>query len=310
MRLGFHSAILPDDPLEEVLTVAADAGYDCVEACCWPAGEGEGRRYAGVCHVDVDKVLSDEAEAGRVTGLLDESGVSISTLGYYPNPLSPDEPEATAAVDHLRKVVEAAPKLGLDTVTTFVGRDPGRTVDDQWGRMLDVWGPLVELAEVNGVRVGIENCPMLFGPDEWPGGKNLAVSPAIWRRMFADIPSEAWGLNYDPSHLAWMRMDPIAPLREFAPRLVHCHAKDVRVDQHLIDDLGPMAHPNDYHTPKLPGLGEIDWGRFFSVLGDAGYDGAVCVEVEDRIYEKTPETRRQALHQASFYLRNFVPPTL
>ena len=310
MKLGFVSAILPDDSLEDVLTFAADAGYDCVEAMCWPASGGESRRYAGVTHVDVDRILCGDGEAERVAELIDETGVSLSALGYYPNPLAADEGDAAAAVAHLRKVIEAAPRLGLDTVNTFVGRDPALSLDGNWPRFLSTWRPIIEHAEAHGVRVGIENCPMLFGEDEWPGGKNLAATPAVWRRMFEEIPSDHFGLNYDPSHLAWMQMDPITPVWEFAGRIVHAHAKDVRVDRHRFNDHGPLAHPSAYHTPKLPGQGDVDWGRFLGVLADAGYDGPVCVEVEDRVYERTPATRRQALLQSAVYLRNFIPPAL
>jgi sugar phosphate isomerase/epimerase len=156
------------------------------------------------------------------------------------------------------------------------------------------------------VRIGIENCPMLFSADEWPGGKNLAVSPAIWRRMFEEIPSSHFGLNYDPSHMVWQRMDYLKPLREFRDRLVHVHAKDVRVDVERLDEVGILAHPSAYHTPKLPGLGDVDWGRFFGVLGDVGYRGPVVVEVEDRAYEHSLEARKGSLRQSLTYLRNFV----
>ena len=144
---------------------------------------------------------------------------------------------------------------------------------------------------------------MIFTGDEWPGGKNLAFNPVIWRRMFADIPSSNFGLNYDPSHLIWMQMDPIAPIKEFADRIFHIHAKDVRMDQDRLDDLGILAHPNDYHTPKLPGLGELDWPKFFSALGDARYQGPVVAEVEDRSYEGSDEAREMALRQCHTFLR-------
>jgi sugar phosphate isomerase/epimerase len=148
---------------------------------------------------------------------------------------------------------------------------------------------------------------MLFTDDEWPGGKNLAVSPAIWRRMFEDIPSDHFGLNYDPSHMVWQHMDYLQPLRDFSARLFHIHAKDVRLDRHRLNEVGILATPLSYHVPKLPGLGEVDWGKFISVLGDVGYDGPVCVEVEDRAYEGSLESRKTALRQSATYLRNFIP---
>jgi sugar phosphate isomerase/epimerase len=203
-------------------------------------------------------------------------------------------------------VILAAARLGVPRVNTFVGRDPALTVEANWPRFLDVWRPLVTFAEDRGVVIGIENCPMLFSRDEWPGGRNLAYCPAVWRRMFADIPNPSFGLNYDPSHLVWQQMDYIAPLREFAPRIVHVHAKDVRLDRDRLNEVGVLATPLEYHRPKLPGLGEVNWGRFFSVLGEVGYTGPVCIEVEDRAYEQSLETRRAALRQSARFLRQFL----
>ena len=303
IRLGFVSAILPELRLEEVLAFANAEGFSCVELMCWPKGKAE-RRYAGVTHVDVDGF--DEGRAKRVLRLLDEHQVSISGLGYYPNPLAPDPAEAKVHVDHLRAVMRAAKLLGVPRVNTFVGRDWTKSIDAQWPRFLDTWRPLVAYAEEQGVRIGIENCPMLFSGDEWPGGKNLATTPSTWRRMFADIPSASFGLNFDPSHFVWQQMDYLKPLREFRERIFHVHAKDARLDRDRLDDVGILATPLEFHRPKLPGLGEVDWGRFFSVLTDTGYDGPVCIEVEDRAYEGSLETRQAALRQALRYLRNFA----
>lgn len=304
MKLGFVSAILPELSLEEVVQVAADLDYDCVELMCWPVSKAE-RRYAGVTHVDVTELPPTDVE--RIRNLFAKANVAISGLGYYPNPLTPDAGEAEKSVAHLRKVIAAAARLGVNRVNSFVGRDWTKSVDDNWPRFLETWKPLIAFAQEQGVRVGIENCPMLFTQDEWPGGKNLAISPAIWRRMFADIPSSHFGLNYDPSHCIWQQMDYTRPLREFAARLVHVHAKDVRLDRERLNDVGILAHPHLYHTPKLPGLGDVDWGRFFSVLTDVGYQGPVCVEVEDRAYEGSREARIASLQQSLTYLRNFVP---
>ncbi|MCO6455985.1 MAG: sugar phosphate isomerase/epimerase [Pirellulaceae bacterium] len=303
MKLGFVSAILPDQSLEEVLRFAASAGYACVEVMCWPVGRAE-RRYAGVTHIDVHDF--DERAADRVRQLVAETGVEISGLGYYPNPLSPDREEAETCIAHIRQVIRAAAVLGVRQMNSFVGRDWKRTVDENWPRFLEVWRPLVACAEEHGVRIGIENCPMSFSRDEWPGGKNLAVSPAIWRRMFADIPSPNFGLNYDPSHLVWQQIDYLEPLHEFADRLFHVHAKDVRIDRRRLNDVGILATPLEYHTPKLPGLGEVNWGRFCSLLSDVGYGGPVCVEVEDRAYEGSLERRHASLRQSARYLRNFL----
>jgi sugar phosphate isomerase/epimerase len=304
MKLGFVSAILAEQLLEQVFHFAAETGYDCVELMCWPVSKAE-RRYAGVTHLDVTDFRPADAE--RVRQLVADSGVTVSGLGYYPNPLAADEDEARRAVEHIQSVIRAAALLGVPQVNTFVGRDPTRSVEDNWPRFLSVWRPVVRFAEDNGVRIGIENCPMLFTADEWPGGKNLATSPAIWRRMFNDIPSPNFGLNFDPSHLIWQQMDYLRPLHEFRARLFHVHAKDARIDRHGLDDVGILGTPLQYHTPKLPGLGDVDWGAFVATLNDIGYQGPVCVEVEDRAYEDSLASRQAALRQSLTYLRNFIP---
>ncbi len=303
MKLGFVSAIVPDLSLPEVLQLAADEGFSCVELMCWPRGKAE-RRYAGVTHIDVDEL--DESAAGRILEQTAAAGVAIGGLGYYPNLLTPDQAEARVCLDHLKQVIAAARLLGVGVVNTFIGRDWTRSVDDNWPRFLEIWRPLIQLAESHGVRIAIENCPMLYTRDEWPGGKNLAYCPAIWRRMFDDIPSSCFGLNYDPSHLIWQQIDCIRPLDEFRERIFHVHAKDAKIERQRMDDVGILATPLEYHRPKLPGLGDVPWNRFFSVLTDIGYQGPVCVEVEDRAFEADLDSRRRALRQSANFLRQFV----
>lgn len=304
IQLGFASAIVPELSLEEVLTLAAEIGYACVEVMCWPPSKAE-RRYAGITHIDISQL--EDRQIREIHSLVERTGVQISALGYYPNCLSPDHEEADRAVSHLKDLLQAANALGLTRVNTFIGRDYTKSVDDNWPRLLDVWRPIVALADKLNIRIGIENCPMLFTADEWPGGKNIAVSPAIWRRLFNDIPSLNLGLNYDPSHMVWQQMDYLRPIVDFIDRISHAHAKDVRLDRHRLNEVGIMAHPLEYHSPKLPGLGEVDWGKYFSVLVDAGYRGPVCVEVEDRAYEDSLESRKNSLRQSYRYLKNFVP---
>lgn len=303
MKLGFVSAILPELTLEEVLKIASELGYSCVELMCWPIGKAE-RRYAGVTHIDVARL--DAAEIRRIHDMIDTYGVSISGLGYYPNPLTPDDQESRAAVDQIRRVIDASAALGVNVANTFVGRDPEKTIDDQWPRFLETWRPIVAHAEQAGVRIGIENCPMSFGPDEWPGGKNLAVSPAVWRRMYADIPSLAWGLNFDPSHFILQMMDYLPVLHEFKDRLVHVHAKDVWIDRAKLDQHGVFAFPKLWHSPKLPGMGDVDWGKFLGTLADTGYDGPLVVEVEDRAFEGSLAKRIESLAVSRRYLSQFV----
>jgi sugar phosphate isomerase/epimerase len=303
MKLGFVSAILPDLSLEEVLQVGSEVGLECVELMCWPVGRAT-RRYGGVTHIDATDF--DEQDAADVKTLLGKYDMEISGLGYYPNPLSPVPEESQVAIDHLKKVIKASAMLDVNVTNTFVGRDWHKTLEANWPLFRKVWPSLIEFAEDHGVRVGIEPCPMLFTDDEWPGGKNMAHSPVIWRQMFEEVPSKHFGLNYDPSNVIWQQIDYLTPLREFADRLFHVHAKDVRVDPWRLKEVGILATPLEFHTPKLPGLGDIDWGMFFSILTDTGYDGPVCIEVEDRAYEATLEGRKAALRQSARFLRQFM----
>jgi sugar phosphate isomerase/epimerase len=303
IKIGFLSAILADQKFEEVISFAAESGYACVEIMCWPVGKAE-RRYAGVTHIDVTNLSKEKADS--IQNLLKEKGVGISGLGYYPNPLEADEKNATAYIEHIKKVIDAANQLGLENVNTFIGRDHQRNLDDNFNKFKKIWPPVVKYAEERKVKIGIENCPMFFSNDEWPGGKNLASSPAIWRRMFEEIPSPNFGLNYDPSHLVWQFMDYVRPIYEFKDRIFHVHIKDAKVLRENLNDVGILATPLSFHSPKLPGLGDVDWGKFFSALSDIGYDGAACVEVEDRAFEGSLEMRKRSLVQSREYLKQYV----
>ena len=303
MKLGFVTAIVPELGLEEVLALARQCGYQSIEPMCWPRGKAE-RRYAGVTHLDVSELTAAGAEdALALTG---KYGVEFSGLGYYPNMLAPAEQERAVAIAHLKQVMRAARLLRLDTVSTFVGRDWKKSVDENWPMFLALWPDLVRFAEDQGVRIAIENCPMLFTADEWPGGKNLASSPAIWRRMFEAIPSPAFGLNYDPSHLVWQRQDYLAPLEQFRERIFRIHVKDAAVDQERLNQVGILAPPLEFHAPVLPGRGDIDWRRFFAALAKIGYDNYATVEVEDRRYEADEEQRKRALVESAEFLRPMV----
>lgn len=303
MKLGFVSAILPELSLDQVLAFARQHSFACVEAMCWPVGKAE-RKFAGVTHVDVTGFT--QRQAAEVNARCAHHGVSLSALGYYPNPLDPDPAVAKVAVTHLKQVIRAAKLLGLDTVNTFVGRDWTRSVDANWPRFLKTWRPLIAFAEDHGIRIGIENCPMSFTADEWPGGKNLFTTPVIWRRAFNDIPSKNFGLNYDPSHFVLQHMDPASPLREFQDKLFHLHAKDVKLRRDRLNEVGVFAHPNEWHTPRIPGFGEMDWAKFLGALLETTYRGPVCIEVEDPTFGKTLAGRQQALRVAGNVLRPFL----
>lgn len=303
MKLGFVSAILPELSLEELLAFARAERFSCIEVMCWPVGKAE-RKFAGVTHVDVTAFTQTKADG--VKALCAKHGVSLSALGYYPNLLDPDPETAAVALEHLKKVIAAAPLLGLDTVNTFAGKNWKLGVDENWPRFLEVWRPLVKFAEDHGVRIGIENCPMFFTMDEWPGGKNLFTTPAIWRRAFADIPSPNFGLNFDPSHFALQFIEPASALHEFKDKLFHIHAKDVKIHRERLNQVGVFAPPLEWHQPRLPGYGEIHWAQFMATLMETGYDGPICIEVEDDTFGKSLEGRQRALRVARDVLSPFI----
>lgn len=303
MKLGFVSAILGDLSFEEIVTIASATGYKCIEICCWPMGKAE-RRYSGVTHIDVETL--DELKASEIKEYLKEKNVEISALGYYPNPLDPDEEKSRFYISHIKKVIDASILLDIYRINTFIGRDKNRSVDENFEKFKLVWKPIIEYAESKKVKVGIENCPMIFTRDEWPGGNNLATTPAIWRRMFSEIQSDYFGLNFDPSHLLWQQMDYVKPLYEFRNKIFHIHLKDAKVYSEKLDDVGIMAAPNDFHSPKLPGMGDINWGNFFSALNDIKYNGPVCVEVEDRAFEGSRNERVYALEISLRYLTQYL----
>jgi len=280
MKLGLMTAAFPTLTLEQVAEWSAANGFEALEVACWPAATGDRRRYAGVTHIDVDR-LDERA----VHDLFNRHQLAISSLAYYPNNLDGDLATREAAHEHLRKVVVAAQKLGVDVVGTFIGRDQRRSVTENLVDFRKVWPPLVRFASEHRVKIAIENCPMIFSEDEWPGGKNLAYSPALWRQMFEVIPDPNFGLNLDPSHLVWQFIDYERAVREFADRILHVHAKDMAIDRDGLFEQGVMSLGMGWQIPKLPGLGEIHWDRFISALYGIGYDGAVSVEHEDRKFE-------------------------
>lgn len=301
MQLGFVTAILPDLGFADVLKFAAEEQFDCVEVMCWPVGKAE-RKFAGVTHIDASEFT--QAAADDVNALCQKHGVAISGLGYYPNILSADAEEGRVATAHLKKVISAARLLGLSNVNTFIGADHRRNADENFELFRKTWPDLIKFAEDHDMRIGIENCPMLFTWDEWPAGKNMAYSPAVWRRMFEAIPSRHFGLNYDPSHMVLQMMDYLRPIYEFRDRLFHTHAKDMKIDRQKLDDRGILGL--GWSTPKIPGLGSIDWAAWISSLTDVGYRGPVSIEVEDDSFRDSLEARKRSLRISRNVLRPLI----
>ncbi len=301
MKLGLVSAILPDYSFEQVIDYAKEVGFECVEMCCWPAGKAV-RRYAGVTHIDINNI--DRNKMDYYLEYAKNKGVSISSLAYYPNALDPEPETAKVAQDHIKRLIEVSAEMGINMVTTFIGKNKNLTVDQNLDLCREVWTPIMRLAEEKGVKVAIENCPMFFTEDEWPGGNNLASTPYVWREIFK--LSDNIGLNYDPSHPYLLGMNVCKPVYEFKDRIFHIHFKDLKIHQDKLDEYGRFSYPSLWHSPKLPGLGGVDFSAFVSALNEIGYKGFACIEIEDRAFEGSIKEVRYGIEQSYRYMHQYL----
>lgn len=305
MKLGLLTSILDQSSYEEMMDIASEMGFECVEVACWPKGKAQ-RRYAGVSHIDAERVLEDDAYAEHIMNYAAQKGVEISSLGYYPNVIDMDLEKRNAAIEHLKALILASERLGVHMVTTFIGRDQRKSVEENLELVKEIWPPIIRIAEEHKVRVAIENCPMLFSEDEWPGGQNLMTTPAVWKKVFDLLDSEYLGINYDPSHFVWQQMDYIKPLYEFRDKIFHVHYKDIKVYKERLERYGIMAYPLQYMSPKLPGLGDVNWAKYVSALTDIGYEGYTCIEIEDKSFEGSKERVLDSIRLTKRYLEQFV----
>ena len=301
MKLGLMTAPFPDLTLDQVAAWSAANGFSMLEVACWPAAGGQKRRYAGTCHIDVDALDPD-----AVLAVLDRHGLEISSLAYYPNNLHPDDAHREEANGHLRKVIDAAAALGVPIVGTFAGNDQRRTFPENLERFKQVWPPLAAYARERGVKIAIENCPMIFSWDEWPGGQNLAWCPAHWDAMFEAIPDEGFGLNLDPSHLVWLMIDYERVVYDYASRILPVHAKDLEIRRDGLHRHGTLSAGMGWQVPRIPGLGEVNWARFVAALYAVGYDSVISVEHEDRTFEGSEELVKRGFLVA----RNTLAPLI
>lgn len=305
MKMGLVTAILDKANYEEMIDTLSELGFNCAEVACWPSGKAE-RRYAGVSHIDVQRVLKDDEYAKHILDYAKQKGIQISSLAFYPNTMDGDLAKRKASVEHLKTVIKASHKLGVNMVTTFIGRDQNLNLEDNLKLVKKVWPPIIKLAESLKVKVAIENCPMLFGKEQWPGGQNIMTSPRNWREVFKILDSKYLGINYDPSHFIWQMIDYIEPIYEFKDKIFHVHYKDIKLYPEKLKDVGIMGYPLEYMSPKIPGLGDIDWGKFVSALTDIGYNGFTCIEVEDKAFENSKEDVIKSIKLAKKHLDQFV----
>lgn len=296
MKLGFFTACLPGSSLEELAKWAATHGYSALEVAAWP---DVGERPFTATHIDVTTLTEDRAR--HIRELFDEHGLVLSSLGFYDNNLHPDARERRAVNDHMARCIDAAALLACPTVGTFIGRDPRRTVAENLNEAERIFFSLVSQAEANGVRIVIENCVMEgWHPDGYPG--NLAYSPELWEWMFG----LGLYLNYDPSHLMWMGIDPLEALRPYVSRVAHAQAKDIELFPERRNRFGWPGRAVSRSDPwdvgwwryRVPGLGQVDWPRLIDLLYEGGFDGVLSVEHEDPVWGGDPDRVRIGLEVA------------
>ena len=305
MKVGLLTSILEQWDFEEVVDIASKIGFESLEVACWPIGDAE-RRYAGVSHKDVVRIAEDEEYKQHILDCLNEKGITISALAYYPNTMDPDLEKRKINIQHLKKVIIAADLLNVGMVTTFIGKDQFKSIDDNLKLLEQVWPDIISFAEAHKVKIAIENCPMLFGKEQWPGGQNLMSTPILWKTVFERFPSDYLGLNYDPSHLVWQQINYIKPIEEFRDKIFHVHIKDIKLLTDKLEKCGTMAYPLDYMIPKIPGLGDVKWGKFISALTDIGYDGTACIEVEDKTFENEKEDIIKSIEISKRYIQQYI----
>lgn len=264
--------------------------------------------FLGITHIDICAL--DETKITYIKNYEHKSGVKVSSLAYYANPIEPGEHVRKKHHAYYLMLIEAAAKLDVNLITTFIGRDQTRTVGENIEIAVEFWTPLIRHAELHGVKVAIENCPMYFDEGQWLGGQNLMTSPAVWKQMFAAIPSDDFGLCYDPSHMIFQHMDYIKPIYDFADKLFYIHFKDAKIHAKILknklDEHGITAYPLQYTVLKLPGFGDIDWARFVLALTDIRYEGYSSIEVEDPAYDGSDQMIRKAILLSNRYLSQFV----
>jgi sugar phosphate isomerase/epimerase len=299
MKLGFVTASLPGWNLEQLAKWAASNGYAALEVAAWP---DLGDRPFTATHFDVTNFDPD-----AIRKVMDDNGIEISSLAFMDNPLHPDENEREAMYAHLHKLIDAAPLVGSPTVGTFVGRNPHKSVRENLKDAEEIFRPIVNHANEKGVKIIIENCVMEgWHPDGYPG--NLAYSPELWEWMF----EQGLYLNFDPSHLMWIGIDPVAAIKPYLDHIPHAQAKDIQLFPDKRNRYGHYGKAVEQHDPwdigwwryRVPGLGEVDWVRLIDAMYEGGFGGVLSVEHEDPVWGGTEEKVVTGLQVAQ---RNLAP---
>ena len=299
MEFGFLTSLLNSMGFEGIVEWAKERGFSCIEAAAWPKGADKICIYYAAT---VDAGSLDEEEALKKKAVLDKHGIRISSLAYYDNNLEPDDDKRRSIHEHLKAVIKAAHLLGVELVGTFIGRDPHCDIKENIAKAIPIIKDFTDYAGDLGVTLMIENCPMVGWQREHLIG-NVFYEPSIWERFFERIESKSFGMNFDPSHLTWQRIDYCEVMREFADKIRHFHAKDTQVVEDVLHRNG--IYSEGWWKPVIPaGDGDINWGSVFNTIKEIGYKGPVSVEFEDERYETSQEKVKEGLVKTLHYLQS------
>lgn len=295
MFLGFLTVCLGNMPLEEKAKWASSQGFKALEVACWP--NDNTRDYSSS---DIDVASLTQKDADEIKRYMKGYGLEITSLAYYDNNLDRDPEKRKFVNSHVKKCIDAAVMLGCPTVGTFTGRNIDKSIKDNFDEFEAVFIDLVGYAEKRGIKLVIENCPMIgWQMSGVPG--TISYTPELWREMFKRVPNKNFGLNLDPSHLLFQLIDYNAVISEFKDRIFHVHAKDAEIFEDKLKYYGVFdsqldaSHGNGYWRFRMPGLGQVDWEEYLTMLKENGYDWVVSIEHEDHLYEGSEEKVKEGL---------------
>ncbi|KGO32224.1 sugar phosphate isomerase/epimerase family protein [Oenococcus alcoholitolerans] len=308
MNFGFLTGCLQDMTLPEKMKYAHEIGFTSLDVSCWP--KDNTRDYSG-SDIDVENLNSDQVN--EIKENQKKYDITFSSLAYYDNMLEPDLKIRKKYHDHLLAVIKAAGLLGVPLVGCFIGKDQNESLDKNFDEYEDIFSKYVSFAEDNGVKLMIENCPMIGWQSEgYPG--TFSYSPELWDEMFRRIPSSSFGLNFDPSHLDWLGIDYIQALRDYKDRIFHIDAKDMIVDKSkfyrysIFGKKLDRLHGEDsgFWTPVIPGLGDINWDQFYKVMKEIDFKGDFSIEHEDRRFAGNDTLVKKGLEFSFNYLNPII----
>ena len=310
MKLGVFTTLLSNLPLQKALEYFKSLGIEMVEIGCGG--------YPGNAHADPNVLLNDSKALDEFKGLIKEYDMGISALSCHANPVHPNKAEAKAADEVIRNAILLAEKLGLDQINTFSGcpgdhegakypnwvtcpwpNDFTEVLNWQWNEVLiPYWKDLVVFAKAHGVnKIGLEMHPgfCVYNTDTM-----LRLREAVGPEM---------GANFDPSHLIWQGMEPVAVIRALGDAIFHVHAKDTRMDKYNTARTGVLdtkPYADEIHRSwifRSVGYGndELYWKDIVSNLRLVGYDHVLSIEHEDSLM-----SQNEGLSKAVQTLKNVL----